>query len=118
VLTRGGERNRWDPLGHHCPLLSVRVLTTYVGKLPLRESAPSIFPLIVENRDCAEFGYGAVCHGLGRFQGYFHGENRAGARGQVAITQSCHKASDVTRVDHHLVWWPVWNSLEIKVMSA
>jgi hypothetical protein len=77
----------------------VRVLTTYIGKPPLRDSAPSIFPPIVENRNCAEFCYGAVCNGLGRLRGYFHGENRAGARGHLAITHSCHKASNVTRAD-------------------
>ena len=40
---------------------------------------------------------------IGKAPRVFHGENRAGARGHLAITQSCHKAIDVIRVDHHLV---------------
>jgi hypothetical protein len=70
------------------------------------------------NANSVEYRYCAVCHGLGRLRGYFHGENRAGARGHLAITPSCYQASDVTRVDHHLVSCPVWTSLKIKVMSA
>jgi hypothetical protein len=70
------------------------------------------------NANSVEYRYYAVCNGLGRLRGYFHGENRAGARGHLAITQSCHKASDVTRADRHLVSLPVRNPLKIKVLRA
>ena len=33
MLTRGGERNRWDPLGHHCLLLSVGVTLRLTAQL-------------------------------------------------------------------------------------
>jgi len=55
------------------------------------------------NANSVEYGYCAVYHGLGRYRGYFHGENRAKVRGHLAITQSCHEASDVTLADRYLV---------------
>jgi hypothetical protein len=113
----GGMTSIYRQIGIGCEAL-FRVLTTYIGKPPLRDSAPSIFPPIVENGDCAEFCYCAVCNGLGGLRRYFHAENRAAARGHLAITQSCHKASDVTRADRHLVSLPVLNSLKIKVVRA
>jgi hypothetical protein len=65
---------------------------------------PRSFPLACHTlQNCAESGYGAVCHGLGRLRGYFHGENRAGARGHLAITPSCHEAGDVTLTARDLV---------------
>ena len=70
------------------------------------------------DRNGVEYRYCAVCHGLGRLRGYFHAENRAVARGHLAITHSCHKASNVTWADRHLGSLPVLNSLKIKVMSA
>jgi hypothetical protein len=100
------------------PAADNRVLTTYVGKPPLRGSAPFILPPIVENRDCTEFCYCAVYNSLEMLRGYFHGKNRAGVLGHVAITQSCRKASDLTRADHYFVLWPVRNSLKLKVMRA
>jgi hypothetical protein len=49
------------------------------------------------------YGYCAVYNGLERYRGYFHGENRAKVRGHLAITQSCHKAGDVTLTARNLV---------------
>jgi hypothetical protein len=69
-------------------------------------------------QNCAESGYGAVYHGLGRHRGYFHGENRAKVRGHLAITPSCHEAGDVTLTTRDLVSSPVRNSREIQVMRA
>jgi hypothetical protein len=59
---------------------------------------------------CAEFGYCAVCNGLGRHRGYVHAENRAKVRGHLAIAQFCHEAGDVTLTARDLVLWPVQNS--------
>jgi hypothetical protein len=55
------------------------------------------------NANSVEYGYGAVYHGLGRYRGYFYGENRAKVRGHPAITQSCQEASGVTLADRYLV---------------
>ena len=63
-------------------------------------------------------GDGALCHGLSRLQWYGYGENRADARGYLAMTPSDHEASDVTLADRHLVSSPVRNSREIQVMRA
>jgi hypothetical protein len=53
--------------------------------------------------DHVNYGYCVVYNGLGRYQGYFHGENRAKVHSHSAITQSCHEASDVTLADRYLV---------------
>ena len=80
---------------------------------------PLSFPLACHTiQNCAESGYCAVYKGLGRYRGYVHGENRAKVRGHLAITQSCHEASDVTLTARHLVSSPVRNSREIQVMRA
>jgi hypothetical protein len=55
------------------------------------------------NANSVEYGYCAVYNGLGRYRGYFYGENRAKVRGHLAITCSCHEASDVTLADRDLV---------------
>jgi hypothetical protein len=70
------------------------------------------------NANSVEYRYGAVCHGLGGFQAYVHGENGVEVRGHPAITQSCQEANGMTLVDRHLVSSPVWNSREIQVMRA
>ena len=38
------------------------------------------------NANSVESGYGVVYNGLGRYQGYFHGENRAKVLGLVAAS--------------------------------
>jgi hypothetical protein len=38
------------------------------------------------NANSVESGYCAVYNGLERYQGYFHGENRAKVRGHMAMT--------------------------------
>jgi hypothetical protein len=55
------------------------------------------------NAKSVEYGYCMVYNGLGRYRGCFHGENRAKVHGHLAITQSCHEASDVTLADRYLV---------------
>jgi len=60
-------------------------------------------------QNCAESGYCAVYNSLERYQGYFHGENRAKVRGHLAITSSYHEASDVTLTARHHVSSPVQN---------
>jgi hypothetical protein len=61
---------------------------------------------------------GAVYHGFGRYQGDVHGENRAKVPSHLAITQSGHEVSHVTRTARHLVSLPIRNSRERKVMRA
>jgi hypothetical protein len=55
------------------------------------------------NANSVEYRYGAVCHGLGGFQAYVHGENGVEVRGHPAITQSCQEANG-------MIWWIVTSS--------
>jgi hypothetical protein len=70
------------------------------------------------NANSVESGYCAVYHGLGRYGGYVHGENRAKVRSHLAITQSRHEAGDVTLTARDFVSSPVRNSRERKAMRA
>jgi hypothetical protein len=65
---------------------------------------PLSFPLeSLYNGNGEDYGYCATCKELRRFRGHFHGENRAEARGRLAITPSCPEASNITLANCHLI---------------